>query len=825
MKKIALHFIFFVLFFSLISVLASSNRIVRVGIYQNKPLVFTDKENTPRGIYIDILKYVAAREDWTLEYVISDWPDCLDGLANHKIDLLVAIAYSKERSTQLDFSKETVLINYGKIFVPRNSKIQAITDLQNKTIAVLSEDIYYAKFRQMLSSFGLSARFLELDSYREVLSILDKKRADAGILTRLLGLQSANRYNVLETPILFAPVELRFAVPRNADADLIQALDNRLHELKKDRNSVYYRSMEHWFSQKVEKEFPIWLRWLLVGAAVLAVVFLVTSLVLKAQVNRKTSELIEKNQELQAQIQKRKWMEQSLRRSEVRYRSLFENVPVSLWEEDYSDLKIFFDQLKARGIKDYRNYFDNHPQAVSQAAKKIKILDVNKCTLDLFEVKDRKEFFQSLEIIFGEEARHVFKEELIALAHGKNHFEAEVMAKTVTGERKFIAFNLIVAEGFEKTLGRVLVSIADITDRVRTEKSLQQSEQKFRSLVEKSIDSIILVNEHGRVVEWNQGAERIYGQARKNVVGKFIWDVQFQLATSELKEEWKFQMVRSEMLSFHKTGRAPWVNRLNESEIILADGKRRVIQSVVFPIPTGTGFMAGSVARDITARIQSENQVKKALLEKEILLKEIHHRVKNNLQIISSLLRLQSFKINDSQFTRAMLDSQSRIRSMALIHERLYQSEDFSNIEFGIYARKLVADLFRTYQVDLQAIQFDIQIENVSLDVNTAIPCGLVINELVSNALKYAFPNSFRQKKLRPPKIEIALLRLSSGRYELQVSDNGVGLSPELDIQKTSSLGLRLVTILVKDQLGGNLTVDRSNGTAFQIIFNDGVSA
>ncbi|HDL78743.1 MAG TPA: sensor histidine kinase, partial [Bacteroidetes bacterium] len=100
-----------------------------------------------------------------------------------------------------------------------------------------------------------------------------------------------------------------------------------------------------------------------------------------------------------------------------------------------------------------------------------------------------------------------------------------------------------------------------------------------------------------------------------------------------------------------------------------------------------------------------------------------------------------------------------------------------------------------------------------------------VINELVSNALKYAFPNSFRQKKLRPPKIEIALLRLSSGRYELQVSDNGVGLSPELDIQKTSSLGLRLVTILVKDQLGGNLTVDRSNGTAFQIIFNDGVSA
>lgn len=220
------------------------------------------------------------------------------------------------------------------------------------------------------------------------------------------------------------------------------------------------------------------------------------------------------------------------------------------------------------------------------------------------------------------------------------------------------------------------------------------------------------------------------------------------------------------------------------------------------------------VHTDITERKLAEQQLKASLKEKEVLLKEVHHRVKNNLQVISSLLNIQSRYIEDKQTISIFKESQNRIQSMALIHEKLYQSKDLIKVDFAQYIRNLAMNLFHCYNVSEDLISLNINVNHVSLSINTAIPCGLITNELVSNALKYAFQEDVQG---------IIYIELSSNKdniFTLLVGDNGIGLPEEIDMENPKSLGLRLVSTLV-NQLKGNLEVDTSNGTIFKITFKE----
>ena len=212
---------------------------------------------------------------------------------------------------------------------------------------------------------------------------------------------------------------------------------------------------------------------------------------------------------------------------------------------------------------------------------------------------------------------------------------------------------------------------------------------------------------------------------------------------------------------------------------------------------------------------RAEEQIKASLREKEILLSEVHHRVKNNMQIIISLLRLQAGKIEDKKSADMLKEAENRIRSMALIHEKIYQTADFANIEFGVYAKSLSKDLFKSYGINTGKVQLKIEIENIALGLDNAIPCGLIINELLSNSLKYAFP------KDRGGEIKISFKPLNDHEVELMVSDDGIGIPAEIDIGETESLGLQLVNILAENQLDGTLELDRDGGTAFKIRFEN----
>jgi two-component system, sensor histidine kinase PdtaS len=219
-----------------------------------------------------------------------------------------------------------------------------------------------------------------------------------------------------------------------------------------------------------------------------------------------------------------------------------------------------------------------------------------------------------------------------------------------------------------------------------------------------------------------------------------------------------------------------------------------------------------AIRSDITERKTSDANLKAALDEKVVLLKEVYHRVKNNLQVVSSLINLQAKTVNNAETVDLLRQSADRIKSMAILHEKLYQSDDLAKIDFNTYTHSLINHLLFGYDIQFGKIKVNINIDDdLILDVDTAIPCGLIINELVSNALKHAFPNE------RKGEIDITFTQ-NRGAYLLVITDNGIGFPDDVDIKQNKSLGLQLVSTLT-NQLMGKLAMDRNDGTTFTIYF------
>jgi two-component sensor histidine kinase len=224
--------------------------------------------------------------------------------------------------------------------------------------------------------------------------------------------------------------------------------------------------------------------------------------------------------------------------------------------------------------------------------------------------------------------------------------------------------------------------------------------------------------------------------------------------------------------------------------------------------------VAGSVTLALESREHSiaEEEIKKSLKDKELLLREIHHRVKNNLQVVSSLLYLQSKKSSDKGVNDALLESQHRVKSMVLIHEKLYRSEDLASIDYSEYISELTNTLFRSYRLDTSRIKLELEVGAIRLNTDFAVQCGLLINELVSNAMKHAFPDE------RKGTISIKFKCDETEKYTLEIKDDGVGLKDDFTMDTRDTLGMQLVNTLV-EQMNGTIEISNRNGAGFKIQF------
>ncbi len=345
------------------------------------------------------------------------------------------------------------------------------------------------------------------------------------------------------------------------------------------------------------------------------------------------------------------------------------------------------------------------------------------------------------------------------------------------------------------------ITAVDITERKKTEEMLQQSEEKYRTLIENLNVGVYRTTPgaEGKFIDVNQAFAEMLGYTKEEIlklkVSHIYVDPQDRMRFSEKIITQGFS--KNEELYLKKKDRTP---------IIISDTATPVYDR------DGTLLYFDGISEDITQRKKAEEQIKASLREKEVLLREIHHRVKNNMQVISSLLSLQSRYIGDAHLAEAFKESQDRIKSMALVHEKLYQSGDLASIDFHEYIKSLMRNLFQSYET-AGRVDLTVQVENVSLSVDAAIPCGLIINELVSNSLKHAFPEPRRGK------ISISLRQSGEDQIELVVADDGVGVPEDITLKNITSLGLHLVTILAEDQLEGTISLERSGGTEFCITF------
>jgi len=348
----------------------------------------------------------------------------------------------------------------------------------------------------------------------------------------------------------------------------------------------------------------------------------------------------------------------------------------------------------------------------------------------------------------------------------------------------------------EKTKEQLIAELEEL--RLRNAQ-LEASEEKYRNLFERVNDVILTIDMKGNIIDANKKAEEISGYSRKEMpinVLKLIGPLDALKFASRLRKLKKAKKLPPTEYTAKKKNGGKLIIEIT-STLIETKGKPK-------------GIMV--VARDITDRKRVEEQIKEALNEKEILLKEIHHRVKNNMQIISSLLSLQEGHIKDQAVRKAFKESQARIRSMAMIHEKLYQSEDLAEVGIKDFVESLTADLFITYDVNPDTVSLRNNVKNVYLKLDTAIPCCLLINELVSNSLKYAFPQG------KAGEI-IITLRSKNNTYRLTVKDNGIGFPKEVDFHNTKSLGLQLVHMFVK-KLHGSIKLDNRRGTEINVSFN-----
>ncbi|MGD8980800.1 MAG: transporter substrate-binding domain-containing protein [Desulfobacterales bacterium] len=419
---------------------AKSGDHVRVGVYQNTPLTFEENGKT-KGFFIDILEYIAGKEGWKIEYVHSSFPECLSYLNSGKIDLLGCIAYSEERGKIFDYTYESVITNWGQIYLNKKSDIESIIDLKGKKVAVLQNDIYFNNLRKLVDQSGIKCRFIEAFEYEDVLELVEIGRCEAGLVSQIYGLQRERDYDIFKSSIFLSPQRLYWAAPKGKNQEILHTLDSYLRELKDNQQSIYYEALAKWLGIGEKSTFGKYFKWIISSFVVLLALFFTVSLILRVQVKSKTKELLIKNEELIREINYRKDAEEALRESEEKYRNLFNNAQVGLYRTRISDGKF---------------------------------VEANDALARMFGYKDRADI---LDAEYKTSAHYVdpgTREKLLAILqeHGEfRNFEARLFRKDGSAAWFRYSGRIYPEKGYIEGIA------ADITEEKRLKKRLMQSQR------------------------------------------------------------------------------------------------------------------------------------------------------------------------------------------------------------------------------------------------------------------------------------------------------------------------------------------------------------
>ena len=560
MKKNQLFLVFIVIFFLSTPVFLSARSNtppVRVGVYENKPQVYTDEDGTITGIYIDLLKYIAKEENWTLEFVPGTWEEGLARLKKGKIDILTSIAYTKERERYFAFSEETVFVNWGQVFV-RDDEIDGFPDLEGKTIAVVKKDIYNTGangIRDLLNKFNIPATFIEVDDYIDTFIAVEARQADAAVVNRLFGALYKDRFSLMETAMIFHPSEMHLAFPRYAAAtpELKKTIDGHLNRLKADKSSVYYSIIARYMNLPSQTLFfsPLVIK-IIAAICCITLALLVIIYFMRREIAKQTKQIKENEQRLAMSLQ---------------------GTNAGLWDWDMKTNTVTTNDIWSRLL-------GYEPKELAPI------------TIETWErlthPADIKKVRESLARHFQDESIPYALE--IRMRHKKGHWvwlmdRGKVVTRDKTGRPL-----------------RMIGTHTDINDWKHAQAALMESEKRYRSLFESNHAIMLLIDpDTGKIIEANPAAVNFYGYPRETLLSMNINEINI-VSREEIHRE--MSLVRNSQKRFF------------EFKHRLATGEIRDVEVFSSPVNYENKKALYSIIHDVTEK--KEMEMEKGKLEMQL---------------------------------------------------------------------------------------------------------------------------------------------------------------------------------------------------------------
>jgi len=511
---------------------------VRVGVYENNPLLFLSSAGKPSGLFGDVLQEVAERLGWELVIVPGSWDSVYEMTVSGSLDLLPAVALRDDRLTILDFSESALLTNWGEIFAPRNSGIQSFPDLINKRIALLKGDTHNMAFTELMQRFGLPFTAMEFSTYADCFQAVSTGIADAAVANRMFGLRNKSEHSLMSTPIIFNPIQMRFAVPKGDPRSLLPSINEVITDLMQAKESAYTRSMRQWITAETSEEMPRWLLYAL-GSLIAGIILTIgLSIFLRMQVRLRTVRLTDLNRSLQEEVAAREQTELNLVRSEMRHRALFAAVsdPVLVADKD-------------TGI----------------------LVECNEAAVHYFG--------RSREQLIGLPQRELHPPETLQVEGVTEDFKRQVASPGFLHNLRVLAAGgevrcvEISASTFEIGESKLILGVfRDVTDRKRAEEALRKSEERFILAMRASSDGLFDWNLETNEIYYSPAWKKMLGYEDHELPNDFsIWE---NFTDSEdVKKSWELQnkLVSREIERFvvefkmkHKNGH--WVDILSRAE-------------------------------------------------------------------------------------------------------------------------------------------------------------------------------------------------------------------------------------------------------------------